>query len=393
MWLEGMTFADESHGALAIVEDKIAARAEAAPSDCLPIDASGWVCLPPLSEGHCHLDKTFLGAPWQPHIRQNDVLGRIGMEKQIRANLDVPVSVRGAALIEREIAFGTGLMRTHVDIDPDWGLENLHAVLELRQRYSDRITIEIVAFPQSGILRAPGTKDLLTAALSQGADLIGGLDPMAIDGDRAAHLDIIFSLASHFDVGIDIHLHETGPLGVKTISAICERALAHGRPSHIAISHGFALSELNEPEFEIIAARLSNAGVAIISSAPPRLMPPLDQLAERGVCVALGSDNICDAWSPFGNGDMLERAAIAARQQCWATDSGLAFALSLATDRTAAVLGETRPPLVAGAPADFVLIKAPCAQAALANPPSERMVFRGGRQIAGPRLGCLTGSH
>ena len=106
------------------------------------------------------------------------------------------------------MASGTLHMRSHVDIDNQLGLKNMHEVLKIRERFRDLVTIEIVAFPQSGIVRSPGTAALLDEAIAAGADLLGGLDPIGIDGDLAGHLDPIFAIAGRRGVGIDLHLHD-----------------------------------------------------------------------------------------------------------------------------------------------------------------------------------------
>ena len=118
------------------------------------------------------------------------------------------------------MASGTLHMRTHVDIDNRLGLRNLNSILEVRERFRGLVTIEIVAFPQSGILRSPGTAALLDEAAASGADLIGGLDPVGIDGDLAGHLDSVFAIAARHGKGIDIHLHDGGEVGLAQIDAI-----------------------------------------------------------------------------------------------------------------------------------------------------------------------------
>ena len=120
---------------------------------------------------------------------------RIEAERKVRAARTLSETETGANLVKQVVATGTLHMRSHVDIDNQLGLKNLHAVLAIRERFRDLVTIQIVAFPQSGLLRSPGTAELLDAAMPQGADLLGGLDPVGIDGDLAGHLDPIFAIA------------------------------------------------------------------------------------------------------------------------------------------------------------------------------------------------------
>src|SRR4029077_6934018 len=153
-----------------------------------PVEALGLV-LPPLVDGHIHLDKTLLGLPWVPNqATGNRGAQRIEAERKVRAARTVPEAETGANLVRQVVASGTLHMRSHVDIDNQLGLRNLHEILKVRERFRDLVTIQIVAFPQSGILRSPGTGDLLDAAIAEGADLLGGLDPVGIDGDLDGHL-------------------------------------------------------------------------------------------------------------------------------------------------------------------------------------------------------------
>jgi len=346
-------------------------------------DANSRLLLPALIEGHVHLDKVLWGTPWPGYRSGTTVKERIAREKTFRGALSVPVETRGGLLVEAEIAFGTGHLRTHVDIDADWGLTNLEAVLRIRERYADRIDIEIVAFPQSGILAAPGTADLLDVALREGADLIGGLDPAYIDGDPKGSLDIVFGLAEKHHKGVDIHLHEGGPLGLFELDLIAERTRALSLGGKVTVSHAYCLGQASPDELSATAETLARAGVSIMTSAPEHSMPPLRPLWAAGVTVFCGNDNIRDSWSPFGTGDLLERANIAARQQNLVADDELHAALNLITGATAKVMGLQGYGLSPGDRVDFLLVDAPSVPETIASPPRNRVVYKAGKLVAG----------
>ena len=347
------------------------------------VDASGLLILPSLVEGHVHLDKTFLGCGWQPHLPGESVAERIHLEKRARARVEEPVLVRGGRLAERLIAMGVGHLRSHADVDPEWGLSNVEGELALRERFGDRVRIEIVAFPQSGILQARGTAELLGEALALGCDLIGGLDPAGIDGDPVRHLDIVFGLAAKHGKGVDIHLHDGGELGCFELRLVAERTAAEGLQGRVTVSHAFALGEVDGKTFDRTAEALAAADVSILTSAPPRSMPPVKRLLAHGVNVFAGSDNIRDAWSPHGNGDTLERAMIVAYQQGWRSDEDLALALSLVTANGAKSLGIPDYGIAVGHPADLLLVPAATVGEAVAGRPSRRTVLKHGRIVAG----------
>jgi cytosine deaminase len=351
------------------------------------IDLGGALLSPAFVDGHIHLDKCFTGVPWRPHRPASSLAERIAIERRQLAEADTELSRidRAEALVRQIVAYGTGHVRSHVDIDPISGLANLHAVLELRERTSDVIGIQIVAFPQSGILAAPGTADLLDAALREGADVIGGLDPATFDGDRARHLDVVFGLADRYDVPVDIHLHEEGPVGCATLRAVAERTLVLGMQGRVAVSHGYALGSVGSDEFARTAEALQEAGVAVVTNAPGHdPMPPVRRLRAAGVAMFAGSDNIRDSWWPYGNGDMLERATLIGYLEALYTDAELAVAHEMTTADAARALGVARYGLAPGMRADLVAIAAGSVAEAVATHPPRLLTVHAGRVVASP---------
>ena len=348
------------------------------------IDLGGSLVMPPLVDGHIHLDKTLLGLPWVPNqATGNRVADRIEAERKVRANRALPEAETGSNLVRQVMASGTLHMRTHVDVDNQLGLRNLHEILKVRERFRDLVAIEIVAFPQSGVLRSPGTAELLDAAIREGADLVGGLDPVGIDGDLDGHLDAIFGVAEKHGIGVDIHLHDGGESGIAQMLAIAQRSEAAGLQGKVAISHAFALGSVPTDSAARTADVLAKARIAIMSHGPGgATIPPLKLLKEHGVEVFGGSDNIRDAWSPFGNGDMLDRAMMIAYRANFRHDHELALAFEMVTDAGARVLGLADYGLKAGGPADFVAVEAETLAEAVATRPRRKLVVKAGRVIA-----------
>ena len=348
------------------------------------VDLTGTLVLPPLVDGHIHLDKTLLGLPWVPNqAAGNKVADRIEAERRVRAARTVPEFETGSNLVRQVESSGTLHMRSHVDIDNRLGLRNLHEVLKIREHFRDLVTIEIVAFPQSGILRSPGTAGLLDEALAQGADLVGGLDPVGIDGDLDGHLDAVFSIAQRRGAGVDIHLHDGGEGGLAQILEIARRTEATGLQGKVAVSHAFALGSVSTDSVTRAADTLARAGVAIMSHGPGgATIPPLKLLREHGVEVFGGSDNIRDAWSPFGNGDMLDRAMQIGYRANFRHDEELAFAFDMVTAAGARVLGLADYGLRVGGRADFVAVEATTLAEAVATRKRRHLVVKSGRIVA-----------
>ena len=358
--------------------------AAGAPAEAEVLDLAGALLLPPLVDGHIHLDKTLLGLPWLPNqAAGNKVADRIEAERKVRAARTVPEFETGSNLVRQIVASGTLHMRSHVDVDNQLGLGNLHEVLKIRERFQGLVTIQIVAFPQSGIVRSPGTADLLEAAIAEGADLVGGLDPVGIDGDLKAHLDTIFGIAERRDIGVDIHLHDGGEGGIAQLLAIAERTIAAGLTGRVAVSHAFALGSVDTGTAARTADVLAKAGVAIMSHGPGGApIPPLALLRQHGVEVFGGSDNIRDAWSPFGNGDMLERAMMIGYRANFRHDHELHLAFEMVTSAAARVLGVEDYGIAVGGPADFVAVEASSVAEAVAARPRRKLVIKGGRVVA-----------
>ncbi|MGX4738303.1 amidohydrolase family protein [Kitasatospora griseola] len=384
------TLPDGARADLRIEDGRIAAVTPVPPGRELPAAAgpgerrlNGALLLPALVDGHAHLDKTFLGAPWQPHRETADLRAQIASERQQRREVAdrLPVADRAEALARRMAALGTGHVRSHVDVDPDTGLDHLCAVLEARERVRELIDVQLVAFPQSGVVAEPGVAQLLDAALREGAELIGGLDPFGFDGDVDGQLDVVFELAERHGAGVDIHLHDGGAPGVAQLRAIAARTAALGLGGRVAVSHAYCLGQLEPRELDAVAAVLTDAGVAVMTNGPARSMPPVKRLHERGVLVFAGSDNIRDAWWPYGTGDMLERATVIGLQGDLMTDQDLCLAADLATAHAARALGLAEYGIAVGGRADLVAVAAHSVPEAVAAHPERLLVLHRGHPV------------
>jgi len=356
-----------------IGSQRIEARAEEV------IDLKGHLVLPGFVDGHIHLDKSFVGDGWRPHRSAASLRERLAIEKQELARAR-PIAERADALIRQAASFGTIAMRSHVDVDATTGLTNLHAVIEAREKWRGLVDIELVAFPQAGVVSCPGTADILDAAAREGAQVVGGIDPTTLDGDADGQLDIVFGIAEKRGVKIDIHLHEPDQQGIDQLHRIAARTKASGLHGRVTVSHAYALGDVAPDVVDRVASALADAGVSIMTNAPgDRAFPPILRLRAAGVRVFTGNDNIQDAWWPYGNGDMLQRAMLIGYRSGFYTDDELRVALHMSTDAGAAVLGHDAYGLKAGHDATFVIVKAANAAAAVAAVPAERTIVRSGK--------------
>lgn len=346
-------------------------------------DGGGALLLPGLVEGHTHLDKTLWGLDWYRNEVGSRLIDRIDNERAFRQASGHDAGAQSLVLARAFLACGATRLRTHVDVDTQAGLRHLQGVLHTRSVLRDVQQIQIVAFPQSGLLGRPGTAQLLDQSLAEGADVLGGLDPCAIDGDPVRSLDVLFDIAERHAAPLDIHLHEPGAMGAFSLGLILDRAQAHGLRDRVAISHGFCLGEVPPSERAALLARMARLGVALITTAPgSHAVPPLMACRAAGVTVLGGNDGIRDTWNPYGMPDMLERAMLIGLRYDLRRDDEIAVALDCVTSSGARGCGFADYGLRPGDRADLVLVDARNAAEAVVARPVRRLVVAGGRIVA-----------
>lgn len=379
---------DHGPASLAVSDGRIAAviaEGEALPEAGAVVDVGGRLILPGFVEGHIHLDTSFYGDAWKPY-RPNtagfDVRERVAFQMD-NLKSAAPMAERARNQLELCLHQGTTHMRSHVMVDANIGLSHVEAVLGVVEDYRAQIDVELVAFPQSGILSSPGTDRLLEMAIEAGCSVIGGLDPATLDRDIEKHLDAVFAIAERHDVPVDIHLHDGGTLGMYEIEQICARSEALGLAGRVAVSHAYCLGEISDGLLARTAERLAKAGVAIMTLAPPNgPFPPVAPLRAAGVNVFSGSDNVRDSWWPYGDGDLLRRANMVGHRSGFFTDEALVEALDVVTYAGARALRRENYGLSVGDFADLVLVAAQHVPEAVVAVPPDRDVYRRGRLVA-----------
>ena len=346
------------------------------------VDGNGGLVIPALVDSHAHLDTTLWGTAWRPHTgKPGDIRLMIENERKNRRTLE-PVAVRIARLVKAYEDSGTLHVRSHVQIDPEVGLTHLEGIISAVEGSS--LTVEIVAFPQMGVLSEPGTEKLLEEAVNHGANRVGGIDPAGWDRDPVRHIDIVFGIADRTGCGVDIHLHDGGDLGAFEVSLIIERTRSLGMEGRVTISHCFCLAEVTDALQGRLISRMADAGVSLTTVAPGNRVPlPLRRLAEHGVAVGLGHDGTRDLWWPYGNGDLLERAMLLAYRSGFRTDEDLELAFNVATHGGARVLNLEGYGVMVGARADLVVVPASLPVEAVVGHPPRSVVISRGRLVRG----------
>ncbi|SMC46057.1 amidohydrolase [Chryseobacterium sp. YR221] len=298
------------------------------------IDAKGYLMLPAFRDMHIHLDKTLYGLPWQAlSPKRRTVKDMIAYEQEIIPELLKTSVERAEQLINLQQHYGTHFARTHFNIDPTSGLQSLEHLEQALENKKDSFKAELVAFPQHGVYYTDTAPLLKEAAQLKSVGFIGGLDPLSIDGSIEKVMDFTVQLALDHHKGIDIHLHEVGESGMKTINYLIDKAIENPElQGKTFVSHAFALAHLSPKETEQIAERLAEGKVGIASSVPFKgIVMPIPTLKKYGVNVLIGNDNVQDYWSTFGSGNMLQKANLIAELYGYATELALSRALQFAT--------------------------------------------------------------
>lgn len=357
---------------------RIAADIEA-PAGVAVEEGHGEIMLPGLVEAHTHLDKSLWGQPWYVNEVGPKLLDKIDNERLNKRRLDLDPARQSARQSIQSSLTGSTHILSHVDVDTDHGMWGIEGVMRTRDDYRDIVDIEIVAFPQSGLLRRPGTLELMDKALKLGAGIVGGLDPCTIDRDPKGHLDAVFELCQRHGKPLDIHLHEPGEVGAFSMEMIIERTRALGMKGKVTISHAFCLGTPDPALVDPLIEQLAELDIAIMTTGPAsRPAPPVKKLLGAGIRVCSGSDGIRDTWGPYGNADMLERAMFVGLRNNFRRDDELRLALDVCTTEGAKVMGVEGYGLGEGCVADLVLVPGETvAEAIVTRSPKRRVVKRG----------------
>ncbi len=348
------------------------------------IDGKMKLLMPSFIEKHVHLDKTFLGGPWVAVKQEESIIDQCKLEHNRLIALTMTTEERAIVLLDKLLQNGSTHVRTHVDIYPEVGLENIVEVMQALTHFSGRLSYEVVAFPQHGLVRKKA-KSMVRDALCLGAGIVGGVDPASVDGNIEESLFQMMDLAVEANAEIDLHLHDSDYLGIYTMKRLAALTMDAGWQGRVNISHAFALGQIPLTEAEEMADLLVEASISITTALQHNVtLPPVPLLKEKGVRVAVGSDNIYDAWRPFGNGDLLERVGRLTNRFHLLDEYSLDQSLGYITNGITLLDKEgNRMWPIQGSEANMVLVEAGCVAEAIARRVKRIAVFFQGKLVAG----------
>lgn len=350
----------------------------------LIFDANRLLVLPAFEEMHIHIDKTYYSGPWKACMPAENIFTRFNEEETILPKQLATAQHRAENMLELLLRNGATNIRTHCNVDPIIGLRNLEATLAALETYKDRLSGRIVAFPQHGLLRSNSVQ-LVKDAMRMGAQLVGGVDPATVDNDIEKSLHTIMDIAVEFNADVDIHLHDANNLGTFTMKRLASLTEEAGWQGRVTISHALGLGGVTDKEAEEVAERLAALKIDITSTVPiGEQVIPIPLLDRKGVKVSLGNDSITDHWSPFGTGDMLQKANRLAERFGWSDEKSLGKGLRFITGgkETLNNEGERVWPNV-GDEASFVLTNATCVAEAVARQTEKCVVMYKGNVVMG----------
>ncbi|MBI2155706.1 MAG: amidohydrolase family protein [Candidatus Rokubacteria bacterium] len=367
-------------------------------ADPVTIEADGRLLTPAFIDAHLHVDKTFVMDRAGLGVGNLAVAEAVSAMRAIKAGYTRDdLLARGRLTLERALRHGTTAIRAQCDVDPIIGLLALEALVTLKREWAPLVDVQIVAFPQEGLVSNPRAIELMREALRQGADLVGG---GPLDADHRAHIAEGFRLAVEAGAGVDIH----ADLSIDDLRApveweaplIAQHARAVGLGGRVAIGHFASSSALTAEALAPIAEALAEAGVSVAALPASELyrqgmadavnsrrgIPRVRDLLAAGVNVVFASNNIRDAFVTFGAADMLEQAWLGALTAHLDTLDDLATALDMVTARPAALMGlRDRGAVEVGKQADLVLLDAASPAEALADQVEKLYVIRRGRIV------------
>ncbi|WP_434810565.1 amidohydrolase family protein [Microbacterium sp. bgisy189] len=364
----------------------------ASPPTDADVEGRGRLLLPSFSDVHVHLDSSRIGLPFREHTGAPGVWGMMLNDRANWRNTDIPHAEVVATTLERMIAHGTTRVRSFAQVDVDCKLDKFDSVMAAKERFAGQAEVQIITFPQAGILREAGTVELLEESLKQGSDVMGGIDPSMLDRDPAKHLDIVFDLAERYQVEVDIHLHEPGELGVFSTELVIERTRALGMQGKVNLSHAYDLGAVGEATSRRLIDAFAELDISMATVAPSTSNHlSLVQLIEAGVRVGLGEDGQRDYWSPYGNCDMLDRTWQLAFVNGYRRDDLIELALAVGTMGGASIMSPASPRVAAvgerpgvsvGDRADLLLVDGETPVSAVMDRGADRTVIHDGRVVA-----------
>ena len=383
---------------IGITQGRITAVAPAlAASAAQTIDAAGDLVVPGFVNLHLHADKALLGEVMRPN-RSGTLPEAIEITNEFKRKYDPSeVAQRASRVVEAGISNGTTFFRLFADVGTIGSLRAARGLLLVREKYRSCCDIQVVAFPQEGIVRDPGATELLDEAIKLGCDVVGGLPWYEYtDEDARRHIDICFELAKRHDRDVHMLVDDTDDANSRSLEYLALKTMREGFHGRVTASHCGAMAGYNDVYADKVIDMVATANVtisanthinlvcsALIDREPRRRgIARVKELLARGVNVVSSQDDVDDPYYPFGKPDQLEVALMMAHTAQLTLPHELEQVLDMVTSNAARAARLPDYGIAPGNNADLVVLGAPSVREALRLQPPRRHVIKNGREIA-----------
>jgi cytosine/creatinine deaminase len=379
------------HGRITAVDPDLPAAA------AQTIDAAGDLVVPGFVNLHLHADKALLGEMMRPNV-SGTLPEAIEITNDFKRKYDpAEVAQRASRVIETGVKNGTTFFRLFADVGTIGGLRAAQGLLLAREKYKGYCDIQVVAFPQEGIVRDPGAAELLAEALVQGCDVVGGLPWYEYTDEEArAHIDICFGLAKRHDLDIHMLVDDTDDANSRSLEYLALKTMREGFHGRVAASHCGAMAGYNDVYAAKVIDMVATANVTISSNTHINLVcsaridrepkrrgiARVKELLARGVNVVSSQDDVDDPYYPFGKPDQLEVALMMAHTAQLTLPHELEQVFDMVTVNGARAARLPDYGIAPGDKADLVVVGAPSVRAALRLQPPRRHVIKNGIEVA-----------
>jgi cytosine deaminase len=365
-----------------------------APND---IDASGSLVLPGLFNLHYHADKCLLGEIMRPNA-SGTLPEAIAITNDFKRQYDpAEVAERAVRTLEVGVINGTTFFRLFCDVGTIGGLRAARGLLLAREKMEKYCRIQVVAFPQEGIVRDPGAADLMEEAIREGCDVVGGLPWYEYtDAEARQHIDICFDLAKKHDRDIHMLVDDTDDANSRSLEYLAVKTMREGFCGRVAASHCGAMAGYNDNYAAKIVDMVAAAGITISVNAHINLVcsarldreprrrgiARVKELLAAGVNIVTAQDDVNDPYYPFGKPDPLECASMIAHVAQLTQPHEIESVMDMITVNSARAARLSDYGIAPGMIADLVVVDAPSVHEALRAQPPRRHVFKDGREVA-----------
>ncbi len=355
------------------------------------IDANGKMVSESFVNGHLHLCKVYtlsmmdeaaMGAYTDGSM--GGAMTAIELAAKVKEQYDESWIIENARkALNLAVKFGNTHIRAFADTDTKAKLEGIKALLKAREEFKDRVKVEVVAFPQDGVVRDPGAEEYVEEALKLGADVVGGIPWIEYtDPDAQEHIDRMFALAKKYNKPVSMLIDDAGDPTLKSLEMLAVTTIKNGWEGRVTAQHSRAMALYPEPYYRKIEHLLKRAQIGVVSDPQTGpLYARVKDLYNAGVRIALGQDDIADAYYPFGRNNMLEVAFLAAHLMWMNSRQEMEILYDLITTNAAQALGAYNHKLVEGGDADLVVLNAESVWEAIWNHEAPLHVIKSGKEI------------